>query len=281
MPKARVNDCLIHYRQAGRGRDLVFIHGLFGNMALWYFSILPPLTSHFRLCLYDMRGHGRSEIRERGYTSSNMADDLRGLLRHLGIAQAHLAGYSFGGAVALHCATHYPETVLSLTLVDAWIPCFQQPFPRRNAFLAELRDLDPRRWEDQDVRKRRMLARGAIEQALLDAAQQGAVDVPIRLRPHPDIARVKQWARLTKATSMGTEIFDTGDLTAGAVKRVTQPVQAIYGQYSHCLPSLAGLQESLPQCVSAIVPRLGHFHPFLKPQVLLDNLKQLAIGGPS
>jgi pimeloyl-ACP methyl ester carboxylesterase len=238
VSKARINGCVIHYEQVGSGRDLVFIHGLLGNMTFWSCSLLPELMKDFRVCLYDLRGHGLSEAQNSGYTSSNMAEDLRGLLQYLGIGQAHLVGYSFGGAVALHCAARYPEEIPSLTLVDAWIPCFQQPFPLRDAFLAKLRRLE---------------ARSATSSR-----------------------RIRQWITLTNATRAWAEIFETGDLTAEKLKQVAQPVHAIYGQYSHCLPSLLGVQRTLPRCQAEIVPGLGHFYPRRSPRVLLDNLKHLA-----
>ena len=41
MPKVRVNGIDLHYQRAGRGPDLVLIHGLAANLAFWYFHILP------------------------------------------------------------------------------------------------------------------------------------------------------------------------------------------------------------------------------------------------
>ena len=133
MPKASINKCMIHYQQLGKGRNLVLVHGLLGNLAFWYFSVLPQLVEGFRVCVYDMRGHGRSEMSQSGYSSADMAEDLRGLMDHLGMEQAHVVGHSFGGAVALHYAANCPERVLSLTLADAWIPGLQPSFPRRDS----------------------------------------------------------------------------------------------------------------------------------------------------
>lgn len=133
MPRATVNDVSIHYQQAGHGPDLVMIHGLFGNLAFWYLSVLPALVRDFRVTLYDLRGHGYSDMPRSGYTSSHMAADLKELLDHLGVKQAHLVGHSFGGAVALHFAVLHPIHVLSLTLADARVPSLQPALPPPHA----------------------------------------------------------------------------------------------------------------------------------------------------
>src|ERR1700691_1426366 len=54
------------------------------------------------------------------------ADDLLGLLDHLGVEQATLAGHSQGGFLSLRAALRAPERVKALVLIDtaavAWPP---------------------------------------------------------------------------------------------------------------------------------------------------------------
>src|SRR5262249_4162706 len=125
MPKANVNGLNMHYQQSGQGRDLVMVHGLFSDLAFWYVSVLPALARGFRGTVYDLRGHGFTDMPPQGYTVSAMAADLHGLLDQLGIERAHFVGHSFGGAVSLCYATLYPERVWSVTLVDASVPGLQ------------------------------------------------------------------------------------------------------------------------------------------------------------
>jgi pimeloyl-ACP methyl ester carboxylesterase len=51
------------------------------------------------------------------YTMSDMADDLAGLLDHLGIEKAAIVGHSMGGYVALAFAKKYPQRMSGLGLV--------------------------------------------------------------------------------------------------------------------------------------------------------------------
>jgi pimeloyl-ACP methyl ester carboxylesterase len=45
-----------------------------------------------------------------------MADDVIGLMDHLGIKKAHILGISMGGMIAQQIAIHYPERINKLIL---------------------------------------------------------------------------------------------------------------------------------------------------------------------
>jgi pimeloyl-ACP methyl ester carboxylesterase len=44
MPKRLVNGINVHHWQSGEGPDLVMIHGLNGNLAVWHLELMPKLT---------------------------------------------------------------------------------------------------------------------------------------------------------------------------------------------------------------------------------------------
>src|SRR5271157_1556886 len=108
MPKTTLRSGLkIHYQRVGQGPDLVMIHGLTGNLAVWHLKIVPLLMDHFRILTYDLRGHGYSDMPPTGYTASDMAADLEQLMDALGVEQADLVGHSFGADTALYVAFRY------------------------------------------------------------------------------------------------------------------------------------------------------------------------------
>ena len=94
MPAVVVNGARLNYVQLecqdGQGHeDLVMVHGLATNMAFWYFQYATRLSQRrFRVTLFDLRGHGRSEMTAGGYRPDNLARDLQGLLDALG--QEHI-----------------------------------------------------------------------------------------------------------------------------------------------------------------------------------------------
>src|SRR4051812_30767464 len=120
MPKVLLKSGLkIHYQRVGRGPDLVMIHGLTGNLAVWHLQIIPRLLDRFRILTYDLRGHGYSGMPPTGYTPTDMATDLKDLLDALEIERPHLAGHSYGADIALYFALHYPRRVRQLVAIEA------------------------------------------------------------------------------------------------------------------------------------------------------------------
>ena len=118
MPKIEANGISFHYWQSGKGPDVILTHGLGGNLAGWHLTLVPELQGSYRVTTYDLRGHGRSDAPETGYTNRNMAEDLRGLMDALGIDRAHLVGHSWGGDISLQFALLYPDRVRSMVLVE-------------------------------------------------------------------------------------------------------------------------------------------------------------------
>jgi pimeloyl-ACP methyl ester carboxylesterase len=118
MPKAVINGASLYYEIHGAGSPLVFLHEFAGDLRYWR-SAADFFSRQFQVILYNARGYPPSDVPAdwRSYSQPQAAEDLAGLLRHLGIARAHLAGHSMGGPVALQfCFTHQ-ESVRSLILV--------------------------------------------------------------------------------------------------------------------------------------------------------------------
>jgi pimeloyl-ACP methyl ester carboxylesterase len=103
---------------------VVCIHGLgivdHSSMA---FTLGMPLATSFDVVLYDLRGHGRSDIVPSGYTVADHVADLVALLDVMEITRpVHLLAGSYGGSIGMVMAQCHPERVASLSLVDAHFP---------------------------------------------------------------------------------------------------------------------------------------------------------------
>ena len=105
---------------AGNGGDpVLLIHGFASNVATNWVDTgwVKTLTdAGYRVIAYDNRGHGQSEklYRLEDYGAPIMAEDARRLLDHLGIARAHVMGYSMGARITAFLAIAHPERVRSL-----------------------------------------------------------------------------------------------------------------------------------------------------------------------
>ena len=120
MPKAKVNGIEIAYETYGEGFPLVLAHGYVASKEMWDAQI-GPFTEHYRVVVYDVRGHGESDappVDDTGYTMETLVDDQKGLMNHLGIEEAYVGGLSLGGMIAMRFALAYPGTVRALLLCD-------------------------------------------------------------------------------------------------------------------------------------------------------------------
>jgi len=145
MPFAIANGIRSFYRTVGDGPPLLLIAGN-GMEHTTFDEQLPSFGRHFCCVVYDMRGIGRSDVPEDGYTTLEMALDALGLLDALGIERAHVAGYSLGGAIAQEMALKAPGRVMTLSLYAG----FDRPDPylrlRYDLLLKVLLETTPELW---------------------------------------------------------------------------------------------------------------------------------------
>lgn len=108
----------IAYIDEGEGPPILLIHGFASNVQTNWVS--PSWVGYlrgkgYRVIAFDNRGHGRSEklYRLEDYGGPLMAEDARRLLDHLGIARAHVMGYSMGARITAFVSLAHPERVKS------------------------------------------------------------------------------------------------------------------------------------------------------------------------
>jgi pimeloyl-ACP methyl ester carboxylesterase len=281
MPKVMLNGVTLHYqRLVGNGPEVVLLHGFAANLAFWYFRIAPLLARNFCLTLYDLRGHGQSDMPPSGYTTADMAADLYELLEHLQVSRAHLVGHSYGGAVALHYTVLHPERVASLTLADTRIRALQPiqrltDWPNAKVWEKTLKELQvPVSFDDlqMDYQFLEILAEVRLQGREVKST---AVDLfsPFGLSKQSS-RTAGRWLQLLRTTTARNDFKLIAGLTPEKISRVNQPVLAIFGEFSPCLPSCWVLKQHLPDCRVIIVRRAGHFHPMVKPAFFGRNIRK-------
>ncbi len=129
MPIIQVNGRKVHYQEMNKGAEqsVVMVHGMLGNLAVYYFRIAPLLAEHFHVVLYDLKSHGLSEKAVDGYDLDSMSDDLFGLMEVLQLRKVHLVGYSFGALIALKAAIRFPERFDRLVIIEGPDPSDEEP----------------------------------------------------------------------------------------------------------------------------------------------------------
>ncbi|KMW58234.1 Beta-ketoadipate enol-lactone hydrolase [Candidatus Rhodobacter oscarellae] len=96
---------------------VALIHGL-GLCRAVFNGMLPDLAGH-RVLSYDLYGHGESAAAPRDPSLALYGDQLAGLMDHLGLAQAHVVGFSIGGMINRRFALDHPGRVASLVILNA------------------------------------------------------------------------------------------------------------------------------------------------------------------
>ncbi len=101
----------IAFADWGEGeRALVLVHGLLMNRHM-YDQLAPEIASRgFRVITLDLLGHGASDkpYDMRAYSVSAFADQIAGLIDHLGLERPVVGGTSLGANAALEMATRHP-----------------------------------------------------------------------------------------------------------------------------------------------------------------------------
>jgi pimeloyl-ACP methyl ester carboxylesterase len=113
-----VGDVDIWVERRGEGEDVLLLCGLTDPAAAWQ-PQLDLLADRYRLTAFDNRGTGRTPLTP-GISVEQMADDAAAVLRHFGVEQAHVAGFSGGSRTAQELALRHPHLVRSLVLVSTW-----------------------------------------------------------------------------------------------------------------------------------------------------------------
>ena len=122
MPVVRIGNHLLHYETSGDGESLLLLHGL-GSSALDWYEQIPAFSSRYQVIAPDLAGFGRSDKLTQPHSVAEYANDMFGLLDHLGIDRCHVFGYSMGGAVAFQMGAEMPGRVLSLIILNS-LPSF-------------------------------------------------------------------------------------------------------------------------------------------------------------
>lgn len=117
MPYASVDGIRIHYEVTGAGFPLVLVHEFAGDSRSWEPQV-RYFARRYRVITYNARGYPPSDVPDdpAAYSQDAAVADLLGVMRHLGIAQAHLCGLSMGGYTVLHFGLRHPEMARSLVV---------------------------------------------------------------------------------------------------------------------------------------------------------------------
>lgn len=262
MQRVHLNGADLEYEVQGSGEPLLLIHGSILADAYHALRAEPRIANHYRVILYHRRGFAGSSRASVPFTIAQQAADGRALLQHLGIPRAHIAGHSYGAAIALQWALDAPTAIQSLALLEPPLvaaipsgPTFwdgvasvrQQLYDPGNkagavdAFLMAVVGADYRQLLEQ------FLPPGALELAVTDLDTFFQVEIPA----------LQQWR-----------------MTPEDAKRIQQPVLSVVGTETAPMfrESHALLTQWIPQAEELVVPQATHALQYMNPSAVAEGL---------
>jgi pimeloyl-ACP methyl ester carboxylesterase len=255
MPYLSSNGVRLHYQQFGTGPDVVLVHALTANLAVWMGTpLVYSLAEQFRVTIYDLRGHGQSDAPGTGYTSADMAQDLMGLLDQLDISRAVLVGHSFGGVVGVHTAALWPERVHGVIVSDPYFPGLAHLEPNLGASPV---------WQNV----KRIYGRIGIDLGdrvdftrLFQAAATVTDEQMTQLRGEVGAGGARWLAQLPKlaGTTCGSEAFSAAGLDATLLSTIALPIVALYDEYTPFQATREFLAGHMPNVLIETVPGARH-----------------------
>lgn len=229
---------------AGRGRFVIS----FDNRDVGWSTHLDGVDVDLAAVLAAHAGHG--EMPPVPYTLSTFAADAAGLLDHLRIDAAHIAGSSMGGMIVQQVAIDHPDRVLSLTSIMSSTsePEYSQSTPEAAAALMAV-------------------ARTDRDGYIADTVEQGAVYCSPRYYDRDEAARKaaiaydrafypEGWARQMAA------IRASGDRTPG-LRALRVPTLVIHGRQDTLIMPKGGERtaEIIPGANLLMLHDMGHDLP--------------------
>ena len=118
MPKINLSNITLNYEDKGKGKVLLFLHGLGSSIKDWDFQV-PFFSKNFRVITVDLRGHGDSVMKDNNFGVDFMVNDIKEFLDALKIDNVTFIGFSMGGAIAFQFAYSYPEKIDKMVIVNS------------------------------------------------------------------------------------------------------------------------------------------------------------------
>jgi pimeloyl-ACP methyl ester carboxylesterase len=131
---APVNGIKVYYEVYGEGKPLVLLHGAFMTIEMNWGQLIPELSKTRKVIAIELQGHGHTPFSDRKLDIATLASDVEGVMNHLKVDSADVAGYSMGGSVAYQLVVKSPKRVKKLVIISStyktsgWLPVVNNGF---------------------------------------------------------------------------------------------------------------------------------------------------------
>ena len=252
MPTAQLNGITLYYEDHGQGVPVLLSHGYGSSAAMWQPQV-EALSRRYRLILWEMRGHARTDSPDdpAAYSEAATVADMTALLDHLGVEKAVIGGLSLGGYMSLAFQLAHPERTLALILCDTG------PGYRKDEARAAWNETANRRAD-------------RFQEQGLDALSRGA-EVAASRSLHRTAAGLMHSAR-GMLTQHSPAVIEN-------LEKINVPTLIVVG--ANDTPYLAGteyMEKKIPNARRVVIPDAGHSSNMDQPKVFNETVLAFLAG---
>jgi esterase len=268
-----MNSDSLHSVQFGdAGREVVFLHGLFGQGKNWT-SIAKALADSYRVLLIDLPNHGRSPWTEH-FSYPHAAASIAQLITdpgREGTADSPVAvvGHSMGGKVAMALALLHPALVERLCVVDVSPVRYstQSSFAK---FIRGMRELDLQRLPD------RASADRALEPYVPDKTVRSFLLQNLRRVPASADSSGAPWQWQMNLELLDDQLGEMGDWPDHFQQPYAGPTLWIAGgNSSYVQPEYAPAMRALfPRTQLVTIKNAGHWVHSEQPEIFVNVIRK-------
>jgi pimeloyl-ACP methyl ester carboxylesterase len=240
----------LHYEVDGTGIPMVFVHEFAGDNRSW-----EPQIRHFarryRCITFNARGFPPSDVPDdvAKYSQARACEDIRCIIDHLKIDQAHIVGLSMGGFATLHFGLRFPKRARSLLVAGVGYGAERE---QRARFKAEATTIADRLDKDGMARFAELYAYGPTRVQFENKDPRGFAEFKAMLAEHS--------AKGAALTQLGVQkerpsLFDLEQ----ELRQLRVPTLVVTGDEDHpCLQPSLFLKRVVPSAALLVVPNTGH-----------------------
>ena len=241
-----IDGTAIHYVEAGKGEDVVLIHGWNGSTFSFRYTI-PELAQDFHVIALDLKGYGYSARSKDGdYSLTAQSEIVAQVMDRLGVKNAAVIGHSMGGAVATRLAIVHPEWVKKLVLVDTVTVTEQRRATRLGKLLRVVLPLGAPLLLHRRGARRRVFLSAVHDPAHVTPEVEEGYFRPLHMRGH--------------LHALGRQLISRQSDQLESPEGISQPTLILWGEHDSWLRPEFGeiLASQIPNAELKLVPSAGH-----------------------
>jgi 3-oxoadipate enol-lactonase len=248
----------------GDGNGVMLLHGFPLDRSMW--RDLMGMLSGWRRVAPDLRGLGKSDAPQTGYSMADYADDQAALLDLLEIDRAVICGLSMGGYVAFEFLRRHPDRVCGLVLLNTRADAdSEEGKAKRDDMIASVRS------EGVGILESLMLHRLLAPTSLTSIPHLGE-RLRAMIQGHTEVGVVGALEAM-KARNDATELLPHIDV----------PTLVVCGKEDQLIPlaSSQALANAIPGAQFTVIADAGHLTPMEQPdatgRVIREFLESLSV----